>query len=69
LAPTAKKLAEEIKMLGTTLGEELIKPTRLYVKTILDLKEKFEIKELPILQAEDSLKTYRECCLKVWESK
>jgi len=44
LAPTAKKLAEEIKMLGTTLGEELIKPTRLYVKTILDLKEKFEIK-------------------------
>jgi phosphoribosylformylglycinamidine cyclo-ligase len=30
--------------LGTTLGDELIKPTKLYVKTILDLKGKYEIK-------------------------
>ncbi|MFZ5986976.1 MAG: phosphoribosylformylglycinamidine cyclo-ligase, partial [Bacillota bacterium] len=44
LAPRKDKLLEEIKVLGTTLGEELLKPTRIYVKTILDLKDKFEIK-------------------------
>ena len=44
LAPSSQKLAEEVKSLGTTLGEALLKPTRIYVKTILDLKDKFEIK-------------------------
>lgn len=44
LAPRAEKLSEEVKSLGTTLGEELLKPTRIYVKTVLDLKDKFEIK-------------------------
>jgi phosphoribosylformylglycinamidine cyclo-ligase len=38
------KLSKRIEQLGTSLGEELIKPTRIYVKTILELKEKFEIK-------------------------
>ena len=33
-----------IKELGCTLGEELIKPTRIYVKTVLDLIENFNIK-------------------------
>lgn len=42
--PTAEKLNEKVHSLGTTLGEELLKPTRIYVKTILDLKEKFRIK-------------------------
>ncbi|NLV36186.1 MAG: phosphoribosylformylglycinamidine cyclo-ligase [Clostridiaceae bacterium] len=41
---TADKLSKRIEQLGTTLGEELIKPTRIYVKTILKLKDKFEIK-------------------------
>jgi len=44
LNPTQDKLAKRIEQLGTTLGEELIKPTRIYVKTILKLKEQFEIK-------------------------
>lgn len=44
LAPSNQKLSQEVKALGTTLGEELLKPTRIYVKTILDLKDKFEIK-------------------------
>ncbi len=44
LNPTHEKLKEHIQSLGITLGEELIKPTRIYVKTILDLKEKFRIK-------------------------
>lgn len=44
LAPRRDKLSEEVKVLGTTLGEELIKPTKIYVKTILDLKDKFELK-------------------------
>ena len=41
---TEDKLTKPIQQLGTTLGEELIKPTRIYVKTILQLKELFPIK-------------------------
>lgn len=44
LNPTEEKLRETVELLGTTLGEELIKPTRIYVKTILDLIGKFNIK-------------------------
>jgi len=44
LAPNKEKLSEKVTALGTTLGEELLKPTKIYVKTILDLKDKFEIK-------------------------
>jgi phosphoribosylformylglycinamidine cyclo-ligase len=44
LNPDPEKLKEYVQSLGTTLGEELLKPTRIYVKTILDLKEKFNIK-------------------------
>jgi phosphoribosylformylglycinamidine cyclo-ligase len=44
LNPTEEKLGEHIQSLGATLGEELLKPTRIYVKTILDLKDKFRIK-------------------------
>lgn len=46
LNPTEEKLREHIDSLGTTLGEELLKPTRIYVKTILDLIGKYEIKGL-----------------------
>ena len=42
--PTEKNIAEYIEKLGCTLGEELLKPTRIYVKTVLDLIEKHEIK-------------------------
>lgn len=42
--PTKDKLLENVKSLGSTLGEALLKPTKIYVKTILDLKDKFEIK-------------------------
>ncbi|HEX2925258.1 MAG TPA: phosphoribosylformylglycinamidine cyclo-ligase [Ruminiclostridium sp.] len=42
--PTESNLKEYVEKLGCTLGEELLKPTRIYVKTILDLVEKFEIK-------------------------
>ena len=44
LNPTQEKLKDHIDILGTTLGEELLQPTRIYVKTILDLIERFEIK-------------------------
>jgi phosphoribosylformylglycinamidine cyclo-ligase len=44
IKPDAEKLSQFVESLGTTLGEELLKPTRIYVKTILDLKEKFKIK-------------------------
>ena len=44
LNPTEEKMGEKIQILGTTLGEELLRPTCIYVKTILDLKEKFPIK-------------------------
>ncbi|WHH58186.1 phosphoribosylformylglycinamidine cyclo-ligase [Petroclostridium sp. X23] len=38
-----KKLARYIEALGCTVGEELLKPTRIYVKTLLDLIEKFSV--------------------------
>jgi phosphoribosylformylglycinamidine cyclo-ligase len=44
LNPSRQKLEEQIVTLGARLGDELLKPTRIYVKTILDLKEKFQLK-------------------------
>ncbi len=44
LSPRVENLSEHIEAVGTSLGEELLKPTKIYVKTILDLKEKYEIK-------------------------
>ncbi len=41
--PTENNLKEYVEKLGCTLGDELLKPTKIYVKTILDLIEKFEI--------------------------
>ncbi|MGE4283912.1 MAG: phosphoribosylformylglycinamidine cyclo-ligase [Clostridia bacterium] len=38
-----KKLGRYVGTLGCTAGEELLKPTRIYVKTLLDLIEKFPI--------------------------
>lgn len=37
-------LSQHIHMLGRTLGEEILTPTRIYVKTLLELMERFEIK-------------------------
>lgn len=37
-------LAQHIDMLGKTLGEELLTPTRIYVKTVLALLSQYEIK-------------------------
>jgi phosphoribosylformylglycinamidine cyclo-ligase len=42
--PTEKNLNEYVEKLGCTLGEELIKPTTIYVKTILALVDKYEVK-------------------------
>ncbi|WP_024831505.1 phosphoribosylformylglycinamidine cyclo-ligase [Ruminiclostridium josui] len=42
--PTENNLKEYVEKLGCTLGEELLKPTKIYVKVILDLIEKYEIK-------------------------
>jgi len=44
LNPNIEKLSEYISDLGTTLGEELLKPTRIYVKTVKNLLGKFDIK-------------------------
>lgn len=44
LAPTREKLSEDVKILGNTLGEELLKPTKIYVKTVLELKSRYNIK-------------------------
>lgn len=40
----AKVLSTYIDSLGKTMGEELLTPTRIYVKTLLSLIERFEIK-------------------------
>ncbi|MBE7067017.1 MAG: phosphoribosylformylglycinamidine cyclo-ligase [Ruminococcaceae bacterium] len=44
LNPTKERLGEYVNSLGCTVGEELIKPTRIYVKTVLDLISKYNIK-------------------------
>jgi len=38
------KIAEHVTVLDATLGQELLKPTQIYVKTILDIISRFEIK-------------------------
>lgn len=44
LNPNEDNINNFIDEISETIGDELLKPTRLYVKTILDLKEKFLIK-------------------------
>jgi len=39
-----QRLLEHVEVLGCRMGDELLKPTKIYVKTILDLKERYEIK-------------------------
>jgi phosphoribosylformylglycinamidine cyclo-ligase len=41
LQPTAESLGEYVPELGRTLGEELLTPTRIYVKSVLALFEQF----------------------------
>ncbi|GKX32002.1 phosphoribosylformylglycinamidine cyclo-ligase [Vallitalea longa] len=44
--PTKEKLNEYIDELGCTLGEELLKPTKIYVKAINELKDKVAMKSI-----------------------
>lgn len=44
LRPSEKNISEYINLLGTTLGEELIKPTKIYVKPIKELLKKIKVK-------------------------
>ncbi|WP_304943521.1 phosphoribosylformylglycinamidine cyclo-ligase [Vallitalea guaymasensis] len=44
--PTKEKLEEYVEELGCTLGEELIKPTKIYVKQIRELKDRVTIKSI-----------------------
>ena len=44
LAPDAKNVSKYIDEFGRTLGEELLAPTKIYVKTILGLMENIEVK-------------------------
>jgi phosphoribosylformylglycinamidine cyclo-ligase len=46
LNPTEEKLKKHIEQIDGVLGEELLTPTRIYVKTIMQLKDKFNIKGL-----------------------
>jgi phosphoribosylformylglycinamidine cyclo-ligase len=44
LNPSSQKLQEYVEALGAKMGDELIKPTKIYVKTVLDLINRYEIK-------------------------
>lgn len=44
LRPSENNIREKIETIGMALGDELLKPTRIYVKTILSLMKKAEIK-------------------------
>ncbi|MCK4262299.1 phosphoribosylformylglycinamidine cyclo-ligase [bacterium] len=39
-----RRLSDRVEGLGRTLGEELLEPTRIYVRPILELLQKFEIR-------------------------
>jgi len=41
-----EKLSQKYEALGTTLGEELLKPTKIYVKQMLSVIEKFEVRAI-----------------------
>jgi len=43
LTPDREKLGTYIQALRTTLGEELLRPTRIYVKTVLDLVNRYTV--------------------------
>ena len=42
--PSEENITQYIEKIGCTLGEELIKPTKIYVKTIMSILEQFPIK-------------------------
>ncbi len=44
LSPSTEKLNQYIEKLGCTLGEEILRPTRIYVRTIMSVLERFCIK-------------------------
>lgn len=44
--PTAERLSVYIEELGTTLGEQLVKPTKIYVKAVNALKEAVPVKAI-----------------------
>jgi len=44
LRPSEDNVRQYIERLGTTLGEELIKPTRIYVKPVLEMLKTVDIK-------------------------
>jgi len=44
LRPSETSVKEYVESLGMTLGEALLAPTRIYVKPVLSLMEKFDIK-------------------------
>jgi len=46
LADQGMSLHQHVDVLGKTLGEELLTPTKLYVKPVLKLLEQFEIKAM-----------------------
>lgn len=44
--PTEEKLSVYVEELGSTVGEQLIKPTKIYVKAVNELKQQVAIKAL-----------------------
>ncbi len=44
--PTFERLAVYVEELGSTLGEQLVKPTKIYVKAVNALKEAVEVKAI-----------------------
>lgn len=56
------KLSAHSDELGGSLGEALLTPTRIYVKTVLELLKQHSIKGMAILPAADLLRISPACC-------
>lgn len=59
------KITDYVEEFGTTLGEELLKPTKIYVKEILSLIEAIPVKGISHITGGGFLKIYHAFCRKM----
>ncbi|KAI4453810.1 trifunctional purine biosynthetic protein adenosine-3-related [Holotrichia oblita] len=72
IRPSESTMSEYVKQLGATIGEELLKPTRIYVKSILELNKKIITKGICNITGGGFIENIPRmlppgCCAKIFE--